>query len=72
MCRNAGSLLEPAQREPVEITKHNKPKDVVLAKDDYDRLCGAADARVHGRVADMPPEEADAILAQMRSEGIDV
>lgn len=72
MCRNAGSLLEPAQRELVEITKHGKPKYVVLAKDDYDRLCGAADARIHGRVAEMPAEEAIAIRAQMRSESMGV
>ena len=62
LARNAGSLLEAAQRGPVEITKHGEPKYVVLAKDDHDRLRGAADSRIHGRVADMPTEEADAIL----------
>ncbi len=72
LARNAGSLLEAAQRGPVEITKHGKPKYVVLAKDEYDRLRGAADTRIPGRVSEMPAAEADSILAQLRSEGVDV
>tara|TARA_R110002094_G_scaffold217144_1_gene188172 strand:+ start:446 stop:670 length:225 start_codon:yes stop_codon:yes gene_type:complete len=47
-----GRLIDLARSEPVTVEKHGRPVVVVLAVEEYKRLCDAADAAEHG------PEEA--------------
>uniref|UniRef100_UPI0040481629 type II toxin-antitoxin system Phd/YefM family antitoxin n=1 Tax=Yoonia sp. TaxID=2212373 RepID=UPI0040481629 len=53
-----GRLIDLARSEPVTVEKHGRPVVVVLAVEEYKRLCGAADAAEHG------PDEAGTKAAE--------
>ena len=58
-----GQLLEAAQREPVTVTKQGRPAAVVLSVEDYERMRGAANARLLDSVRRMQEEAAAAGLS---------
>lgn len=43
-----GRLIDLARAEPVTVEKHGRPVVVVLAVEEYKRLCDAADGVEHG------------------------
>ncbi len=59
-----GQLLEAAQREPVTVTKQGRPAAVVLSVEDYERMRGAANARLLDSVRRLQEEAADAGLTE--------
>ena len=59
-----GQLLEAAQREPVTVTKQGRPAAVVLSVEDYERMRGAANARLLDSVRRMQEEAAGAGLTE--------
>ncbi len=59
-----GQLLEAAQREPVTVTKQGRPAAVVLSVEDYERMRGAANARLLASVRRMQDEAANAGLTE--------
>ncbi len=59
-----GQLLEAAQREPVTVTKQGRPAAVVLSVEDYQRMRGAANARLLDSVRRMQKEAAAAGLTE--------
>ena len=59
-----GQLLEAAQREPVTVTKQGRPAAVVLSVEDYERMRGAANARLLDSVRRMQEEAAAAGLTE--------
>ncbi len=59
-----GQLLEAAQREPVTVTKQGRPAAVVLSVEDYERMRGAANARLLESVRRMQEEAAAAGLTE--------
>ncbi len=59
-----GQLLEAAQREPVTVTKQGRPAAVVLSVEDYERMRGAANARLIDSARRMQEEAADAGLTE--------
>ncbi|MDJ0891524.1 MAG: type II toxin-antitoxin system Phd/YefM family antitoxin [Gammaproteobacteria bacterium] len=59
-----GQLLEAAQREPVTVTKQGRPAAVVLSVEDYERMRGAANARLLDSVRQMQEEAAAAGLTE--------
>ncbi len=59
-----GQLLEAAQREPVTVTKQGRPAAVVLSVEDYERMRGAANARLLDSVRRMQKEAAAAGLTE--------
>ena len=59
-----GQLLEAAQREPVTVTKQGRPAAVVLSVEDYERMRGAANARLLDSVRRMQQEAAAAGLTE--------
>jgi prevent-host-death family protein len=71
LLRDLKTVTHAATRAPVTITQHRKPRFVLMAVEDFDRLRAAlSDPRKAFRVADTPPELArplidglDAILA---------
>jgi prevent-host-death family protein len=59
-----GQLLEAAQREPVTVTKQGRPAAVVLSVEDYERMRGAARARLLDAVRRMQEAAAAAGLTE--------
>jgi len=59
-----GQLLEAAQREPVTVTKQGRPAAVVLSVEDYERMRGAANARLLDSVRRMQEEAAAVGLSE--------
>ncbi len=59
-----GHLLEATQREPVTVTKQGRPAAVVLSVEDYERMRGAANARLLDSVRRMQEEAAAAGLTE--------
>lgn len=60
---NFGQLLETAQREPVTITKKDRPVAVIVSQVEYDRLMALEDA--------IWAERADAVLKKSAPIGTD-
>jgi prevent-host-death family protein len=54
LTRNTGDLFEAAAREPVAITKHRKPRFVVMSYDRLDELTRSATQRTY-RIDELPP-----------------
>jgi prevent-host-death family protein len=63
-----GVLVDTARREPVTITKHNRPSVVVMSKERYDELEAAEDRIWIERAIEaekggfLGPEESEAFL----------
>ena len=55
LTRNTGDLFEAATKAPVAITKHRKPRFVIMSMDQFETLAGKS-AQVSVDVADMPDE----------------
>ncbi len=62
-----GDALDRALSQPVIVTKHGKPKNVVLSYDEYERLT-ARDRRVV-RLEDWTAEEIAALEASAMEPG---
>ena len=43
-----GRLIDLARSEPVTVEKHGRPVVVVMAVEEYKRLCAAAEGAEHG------------------------
>ena len=52
----SGEVIEATYRGPVSITKHGKPRFVMMTSDHYERLQGGGDPRQAYRMQDMPDE----------------
>ena len=61
--RNWKSVTDKALREPVVITAHGRPRHVLLAYEDYQRLRDR-ERQVY-RTAELPADLASAILADL-------
>lgn len=61
--RNWKLVTDKALRAPVVITAHGRPRHVLMAYEDYERL--RAQTRQAYRTAALPPDLADDILSGM-------
>jgi prevent-host-death family protein len=61
LSRKSGDIIAEALRRPVTITQRNKPRLVLLAIEDYERLRHRADTRSTGTIETMP----DSMLAEI-------
>lgn len=61
--RAPGDLFEAATREPVAITKHRKPRYVMMSIERYESLTKGNPTQIAVSVADMP-EDLGALLDQ--------
>lgn len=53
LARKTGDVLDAASRAPVAITKHRKPRFVLMSLERYEALTGGADRQAH-TLDDMP------------------
>jgi prevent-host-death family protein len=54
LSRKSGDIIAEALRRPVTITQRNKPRLVLLAIEDYEKLRHRADTRSVGTIETMP------------------
>lgn len=73
--KQVGDVTDAASREPVVLTRHNKPRFVLMSYEHYERIRAGADPRRTYRVAEMPDEHAslfdEAVERLARGEGYD-
>jgi hypothetical protein len=53
--RRSGDMLAEADRSPVQITRNNKPRYVIMRQEHYQQLSRGAVQTAH-RTDEMPPE----------------
>ncbi|MEZ2127886.1 MULTISPECIES: type II toxin-antitoxin system Phd/YefM family antitoxin [unclassified Sinorhizobium] len=73
--KQVGDVTDAASREPVILTRHNKPRFVLMSYEHYERMRTGADPRRAYRSSEMPEAHAalfsDAIERLTRGEGYD-
>lgn len=66
LSRRSGDLIAEALRHPVTITQRNKPRLVIMAIEDYERLANRAkDPRRAYVTGEEPPEVRAELLAAL-------
>lgn len=63
--RNTGDLFEAAAVAPIAITKHRKPRFVVMSMDCYEELTAHSPSQMAISVSDIPDK-----LGQLLDKGI--
>jgi hypothetical protein len=66
LTRNTGDLFEAATVAPVAITKHRKPRYVVMSMERYEALTQNANKQIAIDVSDMPDE-----LGKLWDQGVE-
>jgi len=56
--KRVGDVTDAAAREPVVLTRHKKPRFVLMSYEHYERMRAGADSRRAYRVSEMPDEHA--------------
>lgn len=73
--KQVGDVTDAASREPVVLTKHKKPRFVLMSYTHYERMRTGADPRGAYRAAEMPKEHEDLFADELdrlaRGEGYD-
>lgn len=71
--KQVGDVTDAASREPVVLTKHRKPRFVLMSYEHYERLRTGGDTRKAHRASDMPDEHRELFGAEIdrlaRGEG---
>jgi prevent-host-death family protein len=71
--KQVGDVTDAASREPVILTKHRKPRFVLMSYEHYERLRSGGDPRKPHQAADMPDEHVELFSAEIdrlaRGEG---
>lgn len=65
LANNTGDVLMAAASETVEITRHGKPRFVILSHERFERLVARGDTRRAMRVVDMEDAERAELLAAL-------
>ncbi|MDF0600732.1 type II toxin-antitoxin system prevent-host-death family antitoxin [Psychromarinibacter sp. C21-152] len=68
LANNTGDVLSAAAREAVEITRHGKPRFVLMSYESYERMRAGADPRRAVRVAEMDEAERAGLIAALDAE----
>ncbi len=66
LLRDLKTVTHAAARAPIAITQHRKPRFVLMAIEDYERMRGSPDPRRVYRTNETPPE-----LRAILLEGLD-
>lgn len=67
LARNTGDILDAASRSPVTITKHRKPRFVLMSYERYAAITGETDQQTH-TLADMPDDLKATMLAALERD----
>jgi len=73
--KQIGDITDAASREPVMLTRHKKPRFVLMSYEHYERMRTGGDPRRAYHISEMPDEHAalfdEAIDRLARGEGYD-
>ncbi|RWI31840.1 MAG: type II toxin-antitoxin system prevent-host-death family antitoxin [Mesorhizobium sp.] len=73
--KQVGDVTDAAAREPVVLTKHRKPRFVLMSYEHYERMRSGGDTRIAYHASEMPEEHRDLFEAEIdrlaRGEGYD-
>lgn len=67
LARNTGDILDAASRSPVTITKHRKPRFVLMSYERYAAMTGERDQQAH-TLDDMPADLKASMLAALERD----
>ena len=67
LTRKTGDLFEAATISPVAITKHRKPRYVIMSMERYESLTHGQDTRRAFRLDDLDDREADKMIADLQN-----
>ena len=67
LARKTGDILDAASRTPVAITKHRKPRFVLMSLERYEALTGGSDQQAH-TLDDMPAELKARMIAALERD----
>lgn len=65
LANKTGDVLSAAAQEEVEITRHGKPRFVLMSQERYERLVARGDTRRAVRVAEMSDVERRELLTAL-------
>ena len=70
-----GDITDAASREPVMLTRHKKPRFVLMSYEHYERMCAGGNPRHAYSISQMPDDHAalfdEALDRLARGEGYD-
>lgn len=73
--KHVGDVTGAAAREPVVLTKHRKPRFVLMSYEHYERMRPGGDPHRAYHVSEMPEEHRDLFVTEIgrlaRGEGYD-
>ena len=69
LTRHTSDLFEAAIRSPVAITKHRKPRFVLMSMDQYEKLAGEAAQQAY-TLDDMPDEMKALMISGLERDAV--
>ncbi|MDR9772108.1 type II toxin-antitoxin system prevent-host-death family antitoxin [Rhizobium hidalgonense] len=57
--KQVGDVTDAASREPIVLTRHNKPRFVLMSYEHYERMRSGMDPRRAHTTSEMPDEHAE-------------
>lgn len=68
LARRTGDVLDAAGRAPVTITRHRKPRFVLMSVERYEAMTGGGETQRAYMIDDMPPELKAAMVAALEQD----
>ena len=68
LARRTGDVLDAAGRAPVTITRHRKPRFVLMSVERYEAMTGGGGTQRAHTIEDMPPELKGAMVAALEQD----
>ena len=68
LARHTGDILDAASRAPVTITRHRKPRFVLMSVERYEALIGGGATQQAHTLDDMPPELKAVMVAALERD----
>ncbi len=68
LARHPADVLDAASRRPVAITKHKKPRFMLMSVEHYERLLKAGNPQHAYKTSELPPDLRDELLAGIDTE----
>lgn len=68
LARRTGDVLDAASRAPVTITRHRKPRYVLMSVERYERMTGEGGTQQSHTLDDMPRDLKAAMIAALERD----
>ena len=68
LANNTGDVLQAAAQDVVEITRHGKPRFVIMSQERYERLLTLGETRESIRNEDMSDEDASELIKALEDD----